>query len=132
MVSRFMHQPHESHWQAAKRILRYLQGALYYGVFYSSSATTLLVGYKYSDWTGDSYDRRSIAGYIFQLGSGPISWSRKKVKTLSLLSCEAEYRATKEAAKEAVWLRYVLIDLGLVLKSSTVFKCDNHGAIQLA
>ena len=50
------------------------------------------------------------------------------MKTLSLSSCEAEYRATKEA----VWLRYVLIDLGLVLKSSTVFKCDNHGAIQLA
>ena len=57
---------------------------------------------------------------------------QKKVKSLSLSSCEAEYRATKEAAKEAVWLRHVLTELGLALKSSTVLKCDNQGAIQLA
>ena len=68
-------------------------------------------------------------GYVFQLGSGPISWSSKKVRTLSLSSCEEEYRASKEAAKEAIWLWHVLTELGLALKSSTVLKCDNHGAI---
>lgn len=52
----------------------------------------------------DSYDRRSTTGYIFQLGSGPISWSNKKVKTLSLSSCEEKYRAAKEESKEVVWL----------------------------
>ena len=53
------------------------------------------------------------------------------MKTLSLSSCEAEYTAAKEATKEALWLRHVLTELGLVLKSSTVLKCDNQGAIQL-
>ena len=54
------------------------------------------------------------------------------MKTLSLSSCEAEYRVAKEAAKEAVWLQHVLTELGLAPKSSTVLKCDNQGAIQLA
>jgi hypothetical protein len=103
-----------------------------YGVFYSSSATISLLGYTDSDWAGDSSDRRSTAGYLFQLGSGPISWSSKKVKTLALSSCEAEYRAAKEATKEAVWLHHVLTELGLIQKSTTELRCDNQGAIQLA
>ena len=100
--------------------------------FYSSSATILLSGYTDSNWEGDSSDRRLTADYIFQLGLGLISWSNKKVKTLSLSSCEAEYREAKEAAKEALWLRHFLTKLGLVSKSSTALKCDNQGAIQLA
>ena len=78
-------------------------GTLHYGVFYSSSTTVSLSGYIDSDWAGDISDRRSTKGYVFQLGSGSISWSSKKVKTLSLSSCEAEYGAATEAAKEAVW-----------------------------
>ena len=56
MVSRFMQQPHESHWQEANIILRYLQGALYYGVFYSRSGTFLLSIYTYYEWVGESFD----------------------------------------------------------------------------
>jgi hypothetical protein len=103
-----------------------------YGVFYSRSVTVSLLGYKDSDWAGDNSDRRSTVGYLFQLGSGPISWSSKKVKTLALYSCEAEYIATKEASKEAVWLRHVLTDLGLIQKSATELRCDNQGEIQLS
>ena len=54
------------------------------------------------------------------------------MKTLYLSSCEAEYRAAKEVAKEAVLLRHVLTKLGLARKSSTVLKCENQGIIQLA
>ena len=54
------------------------------------------------------------------------------MKTLYLSSCEAEYRAAKEVAKEAVWLWHVLTKLSLASKSSTLLKCDNQGAIQLA
>ena len=54
------------------------------------------------------------------------------MKTLSLSSCEEEYRAAKEVAKEAVWLWHVLTELSLDTKSSTVLKLDNQGVIQLA
>jgi hypothetical protein len=84
-----MQNPHDIHWKEAKRILRYLQGTLHYGVFYSSKDSISLLGYTDSDWAGDTTDKRSTVGYVFQLGSGPISWSSKKLRTLSLSSCEA-------------------------------------------
>ena len=68
---------------------------MHYGVFYSSKANVSLLGYTDSDWENDCSDRRSTARYIFQLGLGPISWSNKKLRSLSLSSCEAEYWAAK-------------------------------------
>ena len=56
LVFWFMQKPHESHWQVTKRILRYLQVTLHYGVFYLSSTTVSLSGYIDSDWVGDSSD----------------------------------------------------------------------------
>jgi hypothetical protein len=94
-VLRFMHKPHEIRWWVAKRILIYLQGTMNYGVFYSIRDIVSLLGYIYYDWACDSSDRWSTIGYIFQTCLGPILWSIKKLKTLSLSSCEAEYRETK-------------------------------------
>ena len=44
---------------------------------------------------------------------------------------EARYIATCEAAKEAIWLRKVLIDLQVVLTASQslTLYCDNSGAV---
>ncbi|KAK2995531.1 hypothetical protein RJ640_022733 [Escallonia rubra] len=62
IVSRFMNSPQQSHWQAAKRILRYIKGTLDDGIFYSSSNNIELVGYTDSDWGGDTEKRKSTSG----------------------------------------------------------------------
>jgi hypothetical protein len=54
------------------------------------------------------------------------------VRTLALSSCETEYRETKEATKEAIWLHHVLTELGMIHKSTTELRCEKQGAIQLA
>ena len=51
----------------------------------------LLVGFTDSDWADDPDDRKSNAGYVFSLGSGPVSWACKKQQALSLSSVEVEY-----------------------------------------
>ena len=58
------------------------------------------------DW-GASEDRRSIAGYGFQLcKNGPlISWKSRKQQTVALSTCEAEYMAQSAATQEAKFLR---------------------------
>jgi hypothetical protein len=67
MVSRFMQNPHDNHWKETKRILRYLQGTLHYGVFYSSKASISLLGYTNSDWVGDTTDKGLLQDMSFIL-----------------------------------------------------------------
>ena len=77
VVSRYMQQPHDLHWKAAKRILQYIQGTKTYGIHYAADSELELVGYTDSDWAGDSIDRKSTSIYVFMFGGGPIFWSSK-------------------------------------------------------
>eukprot|EP00253_Pinus_taeda_P020539 PITA_20539 len=131
LVARFMQNSRESHWKAAKRILRYVRGTVQFGIHYSAKAAPLLVGYTDSDWAGDPDDRKSTTGYVFTLGSGPITWACKKQGAISFSSAEAEYRGVVEASKEALCLRQILSEFGFEQQHPTTLWCDNQSAIQL-
>ena len=87
-----MQTPRESHWKAAKIVLNYVRGTVQFGIHYNAEASPLLVGFTDSDWAGDLDDRKFTAGYVFTLGSGPITWVCKKQSAISLSSAEVEYR----------------------------------------
>eukprot|EP00253_Pinus_taeda_P027362 PITA_27362 len=131
LIAQFMQTPPEIHWKAAKRILHYVRGIVQFGIHYNVEASPLLVGFTDSDWAGDPDDRKSTAGYVFTLGSGPITWACKKQGAISLSSAEAEYRGAVEASKEALWLRQILSDFGFQQQHPTTLWCDNQSAIQL-
>lgn len=64
LVSKFMDNPKKSHWIAAKKILRYLQGTKEYGILFPGKRKgeeSMLIGYSDSDWCGDLIDRRSTS-----------------------------------------------------------------------
>jgi hypothetical protein len=67
-----MQTPDEIHWKATKRILQYVWGTVQFKIHYSLGGTPLLVGFNDSDWVGNPDDRKSIACYVFNLGSGPV------------------------------------------------------------
>ncbi|KAG8492430.1 hypothetical protein CXB51_009732 [Gossypium anomalum] len=69
MLSRFIHCCNVQHFQAAKRVLRYIKGTLDYGVLFNKAETLKLKGYTDSDWAGSSDDMKSTSGYAFTLGS---------------------------------------------------------------
>eukprot|EP00253_Pinus_taeda_P019682 PITA_19682 len=98
LISRFMERPKETHWQAAKRILRYVNGTKGFGTLYSSSESFMLTGYTDSDWAGSVDDRKSTSEYVFHMGSGAISWASKKQPVVALSTAEAEYVAATAAA----------------------------------
>jgi hypothetical protein len=100
-----MAKPHESHWLATKRVLRYLKGTANFGIKYTNEFDVKLTGYSDSDWAGNPDDRKSTTGYTFNIGSGIVSWSNKKQPIVSLSSTEVEYKALCSATCEAVWLR---------------------------
>eukprot|EP00253_Pinus_taeda_P008628 PITA_08628 len=95
IIARFIQNPHESHWKAAKRILRY------------------------------------VRGYIFTLGSGPMTWACKKQSTIALSFAKANNRYAVEASKEALWLCQILSEFGFQQQNPTTLWCDNQSAIQL-
>jgi Zn ribbon nucleic-acid-binding protein len=131
--SRFLANPTEDHVAAAKHTLRYLKGTMDLELVFRGDLQPL-TGYTDSDWAGDAQTRRSTAGYVFNLGSGAISWSSKRQSVVALSSCEAEYMGQTQATKEAVWLRLLLQQLGTDTggPQATVIFGDNQGAIALA
>eukprot|EP00253_Pinus_taeda_P010852 PITA_10852 len=72
-----------------------------------------------------------LTGYVFTLGSGPITWACKKQSAISLSSAKAEYRGAVEASKEALWLRQILSKFGFQQQHPATLWCDNQSAIQL-
>jgi hypothetical protein len=90
-----------------------------------------LVGFTDSDWANDP-DEKSTTGYVFSLGSRPVTWACKKQQAISLSSAEAEYRAMVNASQEALWLRQILSEFGFQQQHPTNLWCDNTCAIKLA
>lgn len=132
LISRFMERPEEAHWQAAKRILRYVKGTKRLGILYITSACSDLVGYTDSDWAGSVDDRKNTSGYVFHMGSGAISWASKKQPIVALSTAEAEYVAATVATCQAIRMRRMLRSLGQEQAKTTVIFCDNSSAIALS
>ena len=72
-----------------------------------------------------------MSGYVLTLGGTAVSWSSKKQTSVALSSTEAEYVARAHAAKEAIWLRQLLSELGLDVSSPTVLCINNQSAIAI-
>ncbi|CAA7053046.1 unnamed protein product [Microthlaspi erraticum] len=131
-LSQFMHRPTDLHWQAAKRILRYLAGTLSHGILLKPNTPLHLHAYSDADWAGDTDDFVSTNAYILYLGSTPICWSSKKQKGVARSSTEAEYRSVANTAAEIRWVCSLLTELGVQLPSTPVIYCDNVGATYLS
>ncbi|XP_021974996.1 uncharacterized mitochondrial protein AtMg00810-like [Helianthus annuus] len=87
-----MHSPRVDHWNALKRIIRYIQGTSNYGLHLGSIPNLSLVSYTDADWAGFPDTRHSTSSYCVYLGDNLISWSSKRQATISRSSAEAEYR----------------------------------------
>ena len=59
-------------------------------------------------------------------------WFAKTQRSVSLSSTEAEFFAAMVAARDAIWVREVLEDLGVDLKGATLMRSDNKSVIDLA
>src|SRR5271167_4009163 len=110
VLSRFMSKPGKEHWDAVKRVFRYLRGTSDYSLCYhckSSGAphSVCIHGFVDSDWAGDIDKRRSTSGYVFTMFGGAISWMSKRQPVVALSTTEAEYMAATHACKESIWLR---------------------------
>ncbi|KAL0319279.1 UNVERIFIED_CONTAM: Retrovirus-related Pol polyprotein from transposon TNT 1-94 [Sesamum angustifolium] len=90
----------------------------------------LHVGYVDSNYANDRDSRRSTTSYVFTLCGACISWKSQLQNIVALSTTEAEYIATTEAFKEAIWLKGILTEIGFLNKKVTIFS-DSQSSIQL-
>ena len=74
----------------------------------------------------------SVSGSVFELMGVPIHWFAKTQRSVSLSSTEAEFFAAMVCARDGLWARDVLTDLGVGLGGATIIRSDNKSVIDLA
>lgn len=136
-LSQFLNNPGELHWQAVKRVFRYLAGTKTFTLTYGNERHALL---GYTDADGASqFHRHAISGYAFIIDGGAISWASRKQEIVTLSTAESEYVAATHAAKESIWLKRLIESLFKTTRSPScptttpiTLYCDNQAAIRLA
>ena len=129
-VSRHMANPGIEHWNAVKRILRYIRGTSDAALCYGGSEFTVR-GYVDSDFAGDLDKRKSTTGYVFTIAGGAVSWISKLQTVVALSTTEAEYMAATQACKEAIWIKRLMDELGHKQEKIVLF-CDSQSALHIA
>jgi hypothetical protein len=119
------------HWEAVKRILRYVKGTLDTGFHFQKLSLLDISIFTDADQVECVDDRRSTGGYEVFVGPNLMSWSSKKQPTISRSSTEAEYKALTNGAAEAMWISSLLTELGVTQQRAPVLWCDNLGATYL-
>jgi len=129
-LARFMSNYGRRHYDAAKHLLRYLQGTRSRGIIYGDAInmTPIFRGFTDSDWAMNEA-RKSISGYVLMCGGGTISWSSKQQSVVALSTCEAEYIACTHSARQIIWLRSLFSELGFPQNDATPLYCDNQGTV---
>ena len=111
-LARFMQNPGTAHWEAVKRVIRYLKGT-------KDAKLTIGLGSTFewaqedrrdrqglegfSDADGNSQEHcHAISGYVFTIDGGAVSWNSRKQSLVSLSMTESEYVAVTHASKEAL------------------------------
>ncbi|CAI7909736.1 unnamed protein product [Closterium sp. NIES-54] len=123
------HRP--EHWEAAKRVLRYLWSTWGMGLVLGGRGSVVLTGHADASWVDDLATQRLSQGYTFSLGSGSVSWRSTRSSSVLSSSCEAEIYAGAMAAHESRWHTYLLTDLGERPRSPPVLYVDNKAMIAL-
>ncbi|KAL0394390.1 UNVERIFIED_CONTAM: Retrovirus-related Pol polyprotein from transposon RE2 [Sesamum latifolium] len=99
-----------------------------------SGGELILKGYSDASFQSDDDDAKSQSGFVFKFNGGEVAWKSSKQDTTGNSTMEAEYIAASEAAKEAVWMKNYIQELGVVpsIVEPVVIFYDNNGAIAQA
>nr|KYP76375.1 Retrovirus-related Pol polyprotein from transposon TNT 1-94 [Cajanus cajan] len=131
-VCQFMQELKATHWQAVKRILRYLCGTATTGIVLTKSNNLHISAFCDADWGADVDDRKSTTGFCVFLGCNPVSWSSRKQQAVSRSTTEAEYRSLAAVTAEITWLKNLLHELRVPNIRTPKIYCDNLSAVLLA
>jgi KUP system potassium uptake protein len=159
ILSQFMNNPQEIHYQALKQIMHYLVCTKDEGIYYwrDKPVQTLpnhplpklhsdtydmsqnkhmnsdhIVGFVDSDWATNTRKRTSMTGMIIMYAGGAIGYKSKFQPVIAHSSTEAEFVAACDTAKLILFYRSLMHDVGLEQNDATILFEDNNGALLMA
>lgn len=91
-----------------------------------------MIGYSDSSYNVDPDDGKSTTGHIFYLNGNPITWCSQKQEIIALSSCEVEFMAATETAKQAIWIRDLLAEIFERASNKVMICIDNKSVIALS
>jgi hypothetical protein len=138
-----MDDPSERHFQALKKLLRYLAGhrnlsIRYYNGDAPDDEKRQLEAWVDSNWAQCPDTRRSRTGVVFTHAGNVVHYRSSMQKSVATSSSEAGYVAAGVAAKDLKWLRSlaqewrVNLDITPTPLQSTKLHIDNSGAIAMS
>lgn len=83
------------------------------------------------NWVGCQDSWKPTSGYFCNVRSILVSWSYKKQPNITISSTEVEYKAIVRATYEAIWLRWILVELGLEQSQPTTLYYDNQSVLKI-
>ena len=133
-LARYMSDPTDEHYRLAREVAAFAYHTRDRVLTYTEHGDNPLRLSGASDSSfNDDYDHsRSTIGWGLWLGtkcSGMIKWSSKVPKTIATSSTNAEIQAAINLAKDVLWTRTLLADVGHEQHGSTVMYQDNDPAI---
>jgi hypothetical protein len=131
VCAHFQANPKESHLTTVKRILRYVNGTVNFGICFSQNTNLELVGYSDADWARNMDDRKSTSCECFYMGTNLVAWMSKKQNSISLSTVEAEYIVVGSCCTQLIWIKQLLTDYGFAQRKMIVY-CDNTSAINIS
>jgi hypothetical protein len=132
VVSRYLSKPTLTMCNLVRHICQYIRGNIdQNGILYSNKNSNLqIVGYVDAAY-GNNTDCKSTSGFCFTLNGSIISWHSKRQPVTAFSTAESEYIAAAEAAKEAIWWRLFMEELGYPQSTTILFE-DNEACILLS
>jgi hypothetical protein len=143
-LGRFCSNYGSEHWRAALRVMAYVlatkERGLYYRAVPSMAGVTRhgknqveipIEAYSDADFAGDSDSRRSKTGWLVYVLGSLVAWRSRLQTYVTLSTTEAEYVALADSVRETRYVRGLLQDMGLHVKSPIVHHEDNQPAIAI-
>uniref|UniRef100_A0A2A4JNV5 Reverse transcriptase Ty1/copia-type domain-containing protein n=1 Tax=Heliothis virescens TaxID=7102 RepID=A0A2A4JNV5_HELVI len=93
-AARYLNNYDQTHWNAVKRIIKYLKETKHFGLCFRSKQSSILECYSDADYANDPDTRRSTTGYVFMRNGAAVTWSSQRQTTVALSTTEAEFMAT--------------------------------------
>jgi hypothetical protein len=129
-LSRHMAKNDEIHWQAAKRVLRYLSGTKEIPLTLKGvDSYPVLQGFCDASYRGAEGKGKGTTGYIIAIGSSPICARSVSQHCTTGSSTEAEVYAAVDLAVDLIYYRKILEELGFPQKGPTVIWTDNQPSL---